>query len=61
MLIAFYLVRGITPFMLALVAAVLVAAFDTSLTSGDVAKQRLFGFALFAGDNEIPLAGFAVA
>ncbi len=47
--------------MLALVAAVLVAAFDTSLTSGDVTKQRLFGFALFACDNEIPLAEFAVS
>ena len=60
MLIALYLLGSITTFMLAVVAAILVGAFDFSLAFGEVVKQRLFSFALFAIDGEIPLAGFTV-
>jgi len=38
MLIALYLLRGITTFVLAVVAAMLVGAFDFSLASGEVVK-----------------------
>ena len=60
MLIALYLLGSITTFVLAFVAAILVGAFDFSLASGEVVKQRLFSSALFAIDGEIPLAGFTV-
>jgi hypothetical protein len=60
MLIALYVLGSITTLMLAVVAAMLVGAFDFGLASGEVVKKRLFSPALFAIDGEIPLAGFTV-
>jgi len=59
MLIAFDLIGVVVSNVLTLLTAMGISSSDSAFAFGRIVKERLFSYALLAGDHEIPLKGTA--